>query len=166
MSNAVTARWLLANCWLIALHQSCTLLLWNINVHTQSFYNTSESQGLETKNQVCATYQLLSLEWSVVWPSDHIMAWKTIRPHAIFSNTVWLGRPIRPHDVAISHFQQQYWLERQLYGHPMPIVFCCSCVQELYVEPYTSIHWPSQRSNVAAIDIYTPHTKILDLTLG
>ncbi|KAK0568498.1 Lanosterol synthase (Oxidosqualene--lanosterol cyclase) [Tilletia horrida] len=33
--------------------------------------------------------------------------------------------------------------------------------QELYVEPYESIHWPSQRENVAEVDIFYPHTKVL-----
>ncbi|KAG6334196.1 hypothetical protein ID866_4896 [Astraeus odoratus] len=34
--------------------------------------------------------------------------------------------------------------------------------QELYITDYYSIHWPSQRNNVAAADIYSPHTKVLD----
>jgi lanosterol synthase len=34
--------------------------------------------------------------------------------------------------------------------------------QELYTEPYDSIHWPSHRNNVAQIDIYSPHSKVMD----
>ena len=35
--------------------------------------------------------------------------------------------------------------------------------QELYTEPYESINWYSCRSNVAAIDLYTPHTTVLEI---
>uniref|UniRef100_A0A3Q3NPX0 Terpene cyclase/mutase family member n=1 Tax=Labrus bergylta TaxID=56723 RepID=A0A3Q3NPX0_9LABR len=33
--------------------------------------------------------------------------------------------------------------------------------QELYVQDYSSINWPAQRSNVAACDMYTPHSTLL-----
>ncbi|XP_049585016.1 lanosterol synthase [Syngnathus scovelli] len=33
--------------------------------------------------------------------------------------------------------------------------------QELYVQDYASIDWPAQRNNVAACDLYTPHSKLL-----
>ncbi|XP_028991800.1 lanosterol synthase isoform X2 [Betta splendens] len=33
--------------------------------------------------------------------------------------------------------------------------------QELYVQEYASIHWPAQRTNVAACDMYTPHSSLL-----
>ncbi|XP_041119674.1 lanosterol synthase [Polyodon spathula] len=33
--------------------------------------------------------------------------------------------------------------------------------QELYVQDYSTIDWPAQRNNVAACDIYTPHSKLL-----
>ena len=33
-------------------------------------------------------------------------------------------------------------------------------VQELYVQPYSSINWPSCRNNVAAVDMYAPHSKV------
>ncbi|KAM6131595.1 LOW QUALITY PROTEIN: lanosterol synthase [Phoenicopterus ruber ruber] len=33
--------------------------------------------------------------------------------------------------------------------------------QELYVQDYTSIDWPAQRNNVAACDVYTPHSWLL-----
>ncbi|XP_060088070.1 lanosterol synthase [Heteronotia binoei] len=35
--------------------------------------------------------------------------------------------------------------------------------QELYVQDYYSIDWPSQRNNVAACDIYTPHSWLLNV---
>ncbi|WFD36580.1 lanosterol synthase [Malassezia cuniculi] len=34
--------------------------------------------------------------------------------------------------------------------------------KELYVEPYESINWPKQRNNVAQVDVYAPHTRMLD----
>ncbi|XP_062907586.1 lanosterol synthase isoform X1 [Mobula hypostoma] len=33
--------------------------------------------------------------------------------------------------------------------------------QELYIEDYETIDWPGQRNNVAACDLYTPHSKLL-----
>ena len=42
-------------------------------------------------------------------------------------------------------------------------------LKELYTERYEDIDWPAQRNNVAAADIYSPHTKILNcpnLALG
>ncbi|XP_054834517.1 lanosterol synthase [Eublepharis macularius] len=35
--------------------------------------------------------------------------------------------------------------------------------QELYVQDYSSIDWPAQRNNVAACDIYTPHSWLLNI---
>uniref|UniRef100_A0A8C4W632 Terpene cyclase/mutase family member n=1 Tax=Gopherus evgoodei TaxID=1825980 RepID=A0A8C4W632_9SAUR len=35
--------------------------------------------------------------------------------------------------------------------------------QELYVQDYASIDWPAQRNNVAACDLYTPHSWLLTL---
>lgn len=33
--------------------------------------------------------------------------------------------------------------------------------QELYVQDYSTINWPAQRNNVAACDLYTPHSNLL-----
>lgn len=33
---------------------------------------------------------------------------------------------------------------------------------ELYVEPYESIDWPRQRNHVAQVDLYAPHTRVVD----
>uniref|UniRef100_A0A8C3LAM5 Lanosterol synthase n=1 Tax=Chrysolophus pictus TaxID=9089 RepID=A0A8C3LAM5_CHRPC len=41
-----------------------------------------------------------------------------------------------------------------------------SLQQELYVQDYASIDWPAQRSNVAACDIYTPHSWLLGIAYG
>ncbi|XP_028663091.1 lanosterol synthase isoform X1 [Erpetoichthys calabaricus] len=35
--------------------------------------------------------------------------------------------------------------------------------QELYVQDYSTIDWPSQRNNIAPCDIYTPHSGLLSL---
>uniref|UniRef100_A0A8C3GPH6 Terpene cyclase/mutase family member n=1 Tax=Cairina moschata TaxID=8855 RepID=A0A8C3GPH6_CAIMO len=35
--------------------------------------------------------------------------------------------------------------------------------QELYVQDYASIDWPAQRNNVAACDVYTPHSWLLEV---
>ncbi|KAI1884894.1 hypothetical protein AGOR_G00214580 [Albula goreensis] len=40
-----------------------------------------------------------------------------------------------------------------------PIVL--SLRQELYVQDYSTIDWPAQRNNVAACDMYTPHSTLL-----
>ncbi|CAO1617940.1 unnamed protein product [Parajaminaea phylloscopi] len=34
--------------------------------------------------------------------------------------------------------------------------------QEIYTSPYRSIKWPAQRNNIAAVDVFAPHTKTLD----
>ncbi|KAF7309636.1 Terpene cyclase/mutase family member [Mycena indigotica] len=38
--------------------------------------------------------------------------------------------------------------------------------EELYPENYYSIHWPSQRNHVAAVDLYSPHSTLLDMLNG
>ena len=42
------------------------------------------------------------------------------------------------------------------------ISFLFLVAQELYVQDYATISWPAQRSNVAACDMYTPHSSLLD----
>ena len=38
--------------------------------------------------------------------------------------------------------------------------------QEIYTQDYYSIDWPAQRSYVAPVDLYTPHSTILELLYG
>lgn len=46
--------------------------------------------------------------------------------------------------------------------HPLnPLTL--SLRSELYTQPYQTIHWPSQRNNIASVDVYTPHTHLLDV---
>ncbi|VDC00966.1 unnamed protein product [Peniophora sp. CBMAI 1063] len=35
--------------------------------------------------------------------------------------------------------------------------------EELYVQPYASIDWPAQRNNFYHVDLYYPHSKLMDL---
>ncbi|KAL9937723.1 hypothetical protein V8E36_003268 [Tilletia maclaganii] len=52
------------------------------------------------------------------------------------------------------------WLYGKRFAAPVdPLIE--SLRQELYVEPYESIHWPSQRSNIAEVDVFYPHTRVL-----
>ncbi|XP_071803611.1 lanosterol synthase-like [Asterias amurensis] len=37
---------------------------------------------------------------------------------------------------------------------------------ELYVEDYYTINWPAQRSNIAQVDLYTPHSWLYNLAFG
>lgn len=39
---------------------------------------------------------------------------------------------------------------------------CADLLQEIYIEPYSSIKWPSCRNKCAAVDLYCPHSKLLD----
>ncbi|KAJ6576339.1 terpene synthase [Mycena sp. CBHHK59/15] len=34
--------------------------------------------------------------------------------------------------------------------------------KELYTSPYNTIDWPAQRNNIAAVDVYAPHTRLLN----
>jgi len=36
-------------------------------------------------------------------------------------------------------------------------------LQELYTEPYEKINWHAARNNVASVDLYAPHTTVLDV---
>lgn len=53
-----------------------------------------------------------------------------------------------------------------IYGHRVtaPLTtFTQSLREELYVQPYDAINWDKQRNNVAEVDLYMPHTKIMDV---
>ena len=48
-------------------------------------------------------------------------------------------------------------------------VRACACMhvfQELYIVPYDKITWPSERSNIAECDLYTPHSWMLSAVHG
>ena len=44
--------------------------------------------------------------------------------------------------------------------HSLKLTFCH--LQELYTTDYHRIYWPAQRNNIAAVDLYSPHSSILD----
>lgn len=45
----------------------------------------------------------------------------------------------------------------------MELSECVAPLQELYVQDYATIDWPAQRNNVAACDMYTPHSTLLTI---
>ncbi|KDQ58025.1 hypothetical protein JAAARDRAFT_129210 [Jaapia argillacea MUCL 33604] len=72
--------------------------------------------------------------------------------------------PIHPHKWWI-HTRAVYlpmsYLYRLRFQTPeTPLILALR--EELYTQPYDTIHWPSQRNNVAQVDLYTPHTLLLD----
>ncbi|KIY52935.1 terpene synthase [Fistulina hepatica ATCC 64428] len=72
--------------------------------------------------------------------------------------------PIHPHRWWI-HTRAVYLPMSYLYGvrFKMPENdLIMSLRKELYPQDYYSIHWPSQRNNVAAIDLYAPHSALFD----
>ncbi|KAL7312217.1 Lanosterol synthase (Oxidosqualene--lanosterol cyclase), variant 2 [Mucor circinelloides] len=91
----------------------------------------------------------------------------------------WKGvNPIPPElwalPKAIPLCPGNWWVHTRLVYLPMGYIyarrlsaplttFTQSLREELYTEPYDSIHWDSQRNNVAKIDLYTPHSKIMDV---
>ncbi|KAJ2919534.1 hypothetical protein MD484_g877, partial [Candolleomyces efflorescens] len=74
----------------------------------------------------------------------------------------WL--PIHPHRWWI-HVRQVFLPMSYLYGVRFTIPendMILALREELYPEDYYKIHWPSQRNHIAAIDLYSPHTKLYD----
>lgn len=45
---------------------------------------------------------------------------------------------------------------------PEPTTFIMQLREELYVEPYENISWKKQRNNVAEVDLFLPHSKLID----
>lgn len=76
--------------------------------------------------------------------------------------------PIHPGKMWV-HSRQVYlsmgWLYCEKFKYPKD-----SLVEELraeiYVEDYESIQWSAQRNNIAAVDLYCPHTYIHDFVFG
>ncbi|KAF8328406.1 terpene synthase [Cantharellus anzutake] len=78
----------------------------------------------------------------------------------------WL--PIHPHRWWI-HTRQVYVAMSYLYGIRFQAAdneLILSLRKELYVQDYNTINWPEQRNNVAPVDIYAPHTTLLDILNG
>lgn len=54
------------------------------------------------------------------------------------------------------------WGRRYVYDKAGTDPLIQSLREELYTQSYSSIHWPSQRNNIAQVDVFAPHTKVLD----
>lgn len=104
--------------------------------------------------------------WGKLWLSVlNVYDWQGLNPvpPELWALPDWI--PIHPWRWWI-HTRQVYipmsYLWAKKFSTPLnPLLE--SLRLELYVEPYDSIHWPSQRNNVAKIDIYSPHSKFLDV---
>lgn len=66
-----------------------------------------------------------------------------------------------------------WWVQNRLVYLPMGHLYALRCSasltaftqslrEELYTQTYTSIDWPLQRNNIALVDLYTPHSKLMD----
>ncbi|KAF8517972.1 terpenoid cyclases/protein prenyltransferase alpha-alpha toroid [Hysterangium stoloniferum] len=78
----------------------------------------------------------------------------------------WL--PIHPHRWWI-HTRQVYIPMSYLYGirhraPEAPIILALR--KEIYIENYDTIDWPQQRNNICKIDLYVPHTSLLNFLNG
>ncbi|WWC70811.1 uncharacterized protein I206_104763 [Kwoniella pini CBS 10737] len=67
------------------------------------------------------------------------------------------------------HVRQTFTPMSYLYGTRFvgpftPLVFALR--QEIYTQPYESINWSAQRSNISPLDIYSPHHPVLDFAHG
>lgn len=74
----------------------------------------------------------------------------------------WL--PIHPSKMWC-HVRQVYLPMSYAFGHRIvapvsPLIQ--QLREELYTQPYESIDWPAQRNHVAPVDLYAPHTRLLD----
>lgn len=72
--------------------------------------------------------------------------------------------PMHPHRWWI-HTRTVYIPMAYLYGvrftHPEDKI-TLALRDEIYVENYYKIYWPNQRNNVSEVDIYAPHSKLMD----
>ncbi|TFK98472.1 terpenoid cyclases/protein prenyltransferase alpha-alpha toroid [Pterulicium gracile] len=104
--------------------------------------------------------------WGKFWLSVlGVYSWEGMNP---VPPELWLlpnFLPFHPHRWWI-HTRQVYLPMSYIYAsshtHPLnPLTL--SLRSELYTQPYQTIHWPSQRNNIASVDVYTPHTHLLDV---
>ncbi|KAI8097506.1 terpenoid cyclases/protein prenyltransferase alpha-alpha toroid [Halteromyces radiatus] len=67
-----------------------------------------------------------------------------------------------------------WWVHTRLVYLPMGYIYALrlnaplteftqSLREEIYVQPYDTINWDQQRNNVDKVDLYIPHTKIMDV---
>ncbi|KAG9037495.1 Lanosterol synthase (Oxidosqualene--lanosterol cyclase) [Tulasnella sp. JGI-2019a] len=83
-------------------------------------------------------------------------------PPELFLLPEWA--PVHPH---------RFWIHLRQVFIPMSFIYAkrwtaprdpliMSLREELYVQDYRTIDWPAQRNNVHAVDMYSPHSKVMD----
>ncbi|KAI0675601.1 lanosterol synthase [Trametes maxima] len=107
--------------------------------------------------------------WGKFWLSIlNVYDWEGNHP---VPSELWLlpdWIPIHPHKWWI-HTRNVYIPMGYLYGIRFKMEeteLVLALREELYTQNYYSIDWPSQRSNVAQADLYTPHSTLLELVYG
>ncbi|KIK19194.1 hypothetical protein PISMIDRAFT_76839, partial [Pisolithus microcarpus 441] len=103
--------------------------------------------------------------WGKFWLALlNVYDWEGVNP---IPPELWLlpdWIPFHPHRWWI-HTRNVYIPMSYLYGIRFQMEendLIRSLRQELYTTNYHSIDWPAQRNNVASVDIYYPHTAVLD----
>ncbi|KAF9221375.1 terpene synthase [Gyrodon lividus] len=103
--------------------------------------------------------------WGKFWLAVlNVYDWEGVNP---IPPELWLfpdWLPFHPHRWWI-HTRNVYIPMSYLYGHRFKMEendLISSLREELYPTDYHHIHWPAQRNNVAAGDVYSPHTTVLD----
>ncbi|KAI8851919.1 putative lanosterol synthase [Chytridium lagenaria] len=103
--------------------------------------------------------------WGKFWLSVlNVYEWEGNNP---IPPELWLlpyFMPVHPGRMWV-HTRQVYLPMSYLYGVQFkaemdPLI--ASLRRELYVTDYEKINWPAQRNNVASVDLYCPHTYIMD----
>jgi len=103
--------------------------------------------------------------WGKFWLTVlNVYEWEgnNVIPPELWLLPEWL--PIHPHrwwiHTRVIYVPMSYLYGVRFQGEETPIVL--QLREELYCQKYNTIDWPAQRNNVCAVDIYSPHTKLLD----
>ncbi|EJD47041.1 lanosterol synthase [Auricularia subglabra TFB-10046 SS5] len=102
--------------------------------------------------------------WGKFWLSVlNVYDWEGQNP---IPPELWLlpeWMPMHPHrwwvQARAVYIPMSYLYGRRFRGEATPLVL--SLREELYTQKYRTIDWPAQRNNIAAIDLYSPHTALL-----
>ncbi|KAG9104304.1 Lanosterol synthase (Oxidosqualene--lanosterol cyclase) [Ceratobasidium sp. 370] len=107
--------------------------------------------------------------WGKTWLSIlNVYDWEGVNP---IPPELWFlpeWAPVHPHRWWI-HTRNVYIPVSWLYGNRVkapedPLILALR--KELYVEPYEQIDWIKQRNNVNPVDVFAPHTLLLDTLHG
>ncbi|KIK73942.1 hypothetical protein PAXRUDRAFT_836113, partial [Paxillus rubicundulus Ve08.2h10] len=103
--------------------------------------------------------------WGKFWLAVlNVYEWEGVNP---IPPEIWLFPewvPFHPH---------RWWINTRNVYTPMSYLYgvrfkmeendlICSLREELYPTDYYHIYWPAQRNNIASVDLYLPHTAVLD----